>query len=65
MILEATSAAVLFAFAAAPPVTNVGMSLRPHRPFSYTGSQNVYIKLRDAVTDEGGVQPGGAAVYEV
>jgi hypothetical protein len=64
MTLQATSTDVLFAFAAAPPNTGVGMKLRPHHPFAYTGSQNVYIKLRDEI-GLGGVSPGGAVVYDV
>jgi len=64
MLLQATSDAVLFAFAAGAPSTNAGFSLKPQEVFSYTGSQNVYIKLRSAVA-ENGVTPGGSAIYSV
>ena len=64
MFLQATSEAVLFAVAATSPATNVGFSLKPGDVFSYTGSQNVYIKLR-ATVSKGGVTPGGAATYSV
>jgi len=67
MFLQATSDAVHFAFAAATPgSTDPGITLKPDEVFSYTGSQNVYIKLRTAVSAAlGGVGPGGAAIYSV
>ena len=64
MLLQATSEAVLFAVAATSPATNVGFSLKPGDVFSYTGSQNVYIRARPAVA-ENGVTPGGSAIYSV
>ena len=65
MLLQATNEAVLFAFAAgAPAAAAPGFSLKPGDVFSYTGAQNVYIRLRPVVA-ENGVTPGGSAIYSV
>ena len=65
MFLQATSEAVLFAFAATTPATDAaGMNLEPDDVFYYTGLQDVYIRLRPAVA-ENGVTPGGSAIYSV